>query len=290
MYKYNNDVKKCLNNMIDASNNLADTSKDFYERNTMKFFNEYMSLPENKNRPLNAITYFDINSYLEAVPCKNTHKVNIYNSLKKFFEFTYKANITPDIITKANRPNFEKKQIKIISEDDYILLKEFVTNKENNLMERIVLGLFLFTGLSRRYIANMTSSQFVFENGIYKLSIIKSNEKTKKHQYFILPIKTELQLIINEYMLQMNEKDKKIITIDENHLSSYISSLTEKITNRKYTPTDFSNTFICNCLKEGNRVWEISHLVLESVSSIAKLLNEGSEELFLRQTITLNSF
>lgn len=38
------------------------------------------------------------------------------------------------------------------------------------------------------------------------------------------------------------------------------------------------------------QMWEVSNLVLESVSNVAKKIDEDSEELFRRQTIILNSF
>lgn len=68
MYKYYSDVEELFNIVLNLSAKLQDKSKAFYEQNGMKFFKEYMSLQENENRPLNAITYFDINSYLEALP------------------------------------------------------------------------------------------------------------------------------------------------------------------------------------------------------------------------------
>lgn len=290
MYSYYDDVVRTFDTILGASEKLKDKSKQFYEQNGMKFFKEYMALPENENRPINAITYFDINSYLEALPYSNGHKVNVYNSLKKFFEYTYQVGLTPDIMSKVIKPDVEKKKVKLIKEEDYYLLKDFIISRENDIKDRLILGLFLFTGLSRQYIANMRNSQFIFENGVYKLSIIKSKDAGEKQQYVILPLKTELQLVINEYMLQCGSTDENIVHIEENYLSSYVSILTAKITTRKYTPTVFSNTFIVKALKEGNRIWEISGLVLESVGNVAKLLDEDSEELFLRQTMILNSF
>lgn len=290
MYKYYDDVMKIFNIVLASAENLKDKSKEFYERKGMKFFNEYMSLPQHEDRPLNTITYFDINSYIEALPFSSRHKVNVYNSLKKFFEYTYKEGITPDVMTKVNKPDVEKKKIKLVEDEDFQLLKEFVTSNENDIRDRLILGLFMFTGLSRQYIANMKSSQFVFENGVYKLSIIKSNRGGERQQYVVLPIKIELQLVINEYMLQLKSAEEKIVHIGEDYLSDYVSTLAEKITTHRYTPTVFSNTFVVKALKEGNRVWEISGLVLESVGNVAKLLDEDREEVFLRQTMILNSF
>ena len=41
-------------------------------------------------------------------------------------------------------------------------------------------------------------------------------------------------------------------------------------------------------LEEGNRIWEVSNLVLESVGHIAKLIDEDPEKLFLQQSIILS--
>lgn len=288
MYKYYDNVVEIFN-VILSSDKLADNSKTFYEQNGTKFFKEYMSFPENESKPLNAITYFDINSYIDALPCSKGHKLNIYNSLKKFFDYTYRNGITPDIMSKVDKPDVEKKNIEVISDGDYELLRDYIVNSENNIRNKLILGLFLFTGLSRKYIANMKSTQFVFEKGIYKLSLIKTDGRGEEPQYIVLPLKTELQLVINEYMLQL-EKEEKIVHIDENYLSDYVATLAKRITTNRYTPTVFSNTFIVKALKEGNRVWEISGLVLETVGNVAKLLDEDSEAVFLRQTMILSSF
>jgi|GEM_PF-1020025 len=291
MYKYWEEVTQILNEVLGNPDEIQDSSRSFYERNCLKFFREYMSLMENENRPLNAITYYDINTYLSALPFTNSHKVNLYNSLKKFFDYTYKKQITPDIMSKVIKLDVKRKKNRVIKDEDLFKIKEFVVNSENDLNDRLIMGLFLFTGLSRKYIANMKTSQIIFENGIYKLTIIKKVKKGRNVKYVIIPIKMELQLVINEYLLGLNEDktDQKITNLDENYLSSYVSNLAYKITGSKYPPTIFSNTFIINALKDGNRVWEVSNLVLESVGNIAKLIDESGEELFRRQTMILNS-
>lgn len=136
-------------------------------------------------------------------------------------------------MSKVVKPDIKQKKRQIISDEDYYKLKDFIVNNENSINERLTLGLFLFTGLSKQYIANMRNSQILFENGIFKLSFIKTGKNGNKI---------------------------------------------------------YSNTFITKALKDGNSIWEVSNLVLESVSNVAKKIDEDSEELFRRQTIILNSF
>lgn len=292
MYQYYEDVKNIFDEILNKLDSIQDSSKSFYERHGLKFFKEYMSLIENEKRPLNAITYFDINTYLHALPFSDDHKANVYNSLKKFFDFTYSTGKTPDTMSKVVKPDIKPKKRRVISEDDYFKIKDFIVNNENSMNERLTLGLFLFTGLSRQYIANMRNSQIIFENGIYKLSFIKTGKKGETEKYVIIPIKIELQLVINEYFLGVNESkmNERVLHIEENYTSTYVSSLSEKITGKKYSPTVFSNTFIKKALKDGNNVLEVSGLILESVSNVAKIIDDDSEELFRRQTVILNSF
>lgn len=151
--------------------------------------------------PLNAITYFDINTYLDALRFSDNHKA---------------------------------KKRQIISDEDYYKLKDFIVNNENSINERLTLGLFLFTGLSKQYIANMRNSQILFKNGIFKLSFIKTGKNGNIPKYVFIPIKVELQLVINEYFLRINDSqmNERVLHVEESYLSSYVSSLSEKITEK----------------------------------------------------------
>lgn len=186
------------------------------------------------------------------------------------------------------KPEIKKKNAKIIPESDYQLLKNFVLDEQYDIRERLVLGLFMFTGLQRQYIAKMKISQFIFENGVYKLSIIKNPENEMRKKYYKLPLKVELQLIISQYLRLFENSEEKIVSVDENSLSSYISNITKKITSKSYSPKVFARTFVVKALEEGNRIWEVSNLVLESVGHIAKLIDEDPEKLFLQQSIILS--
>ena len=288
MYSYYKEVEKMVKSICEQDKTIKEKSRAFYIRHALKFFKEYMSLPENENKPINAITYYDVNCYLDTLPYSDNHKANVYNSLKKIFKYTYKQGITGDIMNGVAKPEIKKKSAKIIPESDYQLLKNFVLDEQYDLRERLVLWLFMFTGLQRQYIAKMKISQFIFENRVYKLSIIKNPENEMRKKYYKLPLKVELQLIISQYLRLFENSEEKIVSVDENSLSSYISNITKKITSKSYSPKVFARTFVVKALEEGNRIWEVSNLVLESVGHIAKLIDEDPEKLFLQQSIILS--
>lgn len=285
MYKYIDEIQKITDKMIDAYGINTKKSAPFYERRINNFFENYMGLEENKSKPLDALTYYDIETYLNKLECSDAERVNIYNSLKRFFEYTYSQGQTKEIISQVVRPTYEKKPKEILSDDEYLKLKKFIVNRDERLKDRLVLGIFLFTGLSRKYIANLRNSDFKFEEGVYKLNVWKDEDEIQ------LPLKSELQLIINEYCLQLSDEEKfeKFIKMNENSISDYISRITNNILGKGCSPTILSNTFISKALSNGNYIFEVSNLTLEAVSTIATHVKEDSE-LINRQTSILNSF
>lgn len=283
MYLYSDDVETLLVDFA-KTYGIKGKSLTFYTSRINKFFSEYMGLPP-ANKPLNAITFFDINTYLANLNYSNAEKVNHYNSLKRFFEYTYLTNTTKEIMSQVIKPLYSKKPKKVLGMDEYIKLKKFIFCKSNNLNDRLILGLFLFTGLSRKYIASIRNNQFTYDDGVYKLIIWKGEEEIK------LPLKAELQLIIHEYCTNKTESQKmeNAVKMNEDYISKYIANLTKTISGKKYTPTILSNTFISMALKNGNYIWEVSKLTLESAFTIEQhVIN--IENLVNKQTAILNSF
>ncbi len=131
----------------------------------------------------------------------------------------------------------------------------------------------------------MRNSDFKFIDGVYKLIIWNEDKEIE------LPLKAELQLIINEYLLNLpsgSELDK-VVKMNENKVSTYIKEITKEKLSIKCTPTKLSNTFIAKALENGNYVYEVSKLVLESIATIEKhIVNNNNLE--KKQTSILNSF
>lgn len=285
MYKYLDEVQEITDKMIDAFGINIKKSAPFYRRRINNFFKNYMGLEENKFKPLDALTYYDIEIYIKKLECSDAEKVNIYNSLKRFFEYTYFEGKTKEIISQVTRPTYIKKPKEILSDDEYLKLKNFIVCRNEKLKDRLVLGIFLFTGLSRQYIANLRNNDFKFDEGVYKLNVWKNEEEIQ------LPLKSELQLIINEYCLQLEDENKfdKLLKINENSISDYVSRITKNIIGRGCTPTVLSNTFISKALSNGNYVFEVSNLTLESASTIVTHV-KIDKDLINKQTSILNSF
>ena len=284
MYVFMQSVEELIQELFQKLQ-LKEKSKAFYQIRVKKFFEEYMSKEENEKKPLNAITYFDINTYLKNLKNSDADRLNNYNALKRFFTFTYEKGITGDIVSQVTKPERVVKPKEILSEDEYMELTSYIANEKNDITERLIIGLFLYTGLSRKYIVALQNNHFVFERGLYFLSVWKDDEEVK------LPIKAELQLLIKEYCLSLS-KDKqfmKLIDLDENSVSTYVGNLVQKAIGKKCTPTVLSNTFIRKALSSGNYIWEVSKLTLESVSTIEQHVC-NSENLLHRQTSILNSF
>lgn len=282
MYAFITDVSELIDEMINV---FGINSVSFYKGRINNFFTDFMGNDINRNKPLDAITYFDIETYLKTLKCSDAEKLNVYNALKRFFEYTYLNGITKEIMSQVTKPVYIRKPKEILKEDEYLKLKNFIVSRENSLYDRLILGLFLFTGLSRKYIANLRNNDFKFENGVYELIIWKNNQEVR------LPIKPELQLIINEYCISLsdNERFNKVINIAENYLSECVSNLIKPIIGRRCSPTILSNTFISKALSSGNHIYEVSKLTLESITTIEKHVKDDIS-IKNKQTSILNSF
>ena len=106
-YKFISEVYELQDELFDIYR-FKDKSKKFYKGRIDNFFHNYMGLDFNKDKPLKAITYYDINIYLNGLVCADSERVNNYTALKRFFEYTYEKDKTTDIITNLNRPIYEK--------------------------------------------------------------------------------------------------------------------------------------------------------------------------------------
>ena len=246
MYKYIDQINRYINDMLTVNDIKSDA---FYKGRIESFFNQYVAL-DCKDKPLNAINYYDINSYLNSLNNADSEKVNIYNALKRFFYYTYTQGLTSEVVSQIEKPEYNRKPKEVLKDVDYKRLKDYIICKNNKkeIKKRLLLGLFLFTGLSRKYIANLKNCDFIFKEGVYRLRLWKDNQGEVE-----LPLKAELQLVINDYVrtLTENEKLDKLIKIDSNGVSSYVTGICEKNGVNKCNPTILSNTFILKALRIG---------------------------------------
>lgn len=283
MYNYLHDIHNLVDEILESYDKKG--TREFYQGNINKFFIEYMGLKQNANKPLNAITYFDVNTYLNGLKYSAADKLNHYRALKRFFSHTYNKGLTSDVMNQVTQPEYIKPPKQIVNEEHYELLSNFIFDRNSNIKERVTLGLFLFTGLSRQYIYQLRNKQFTYDKGVYYLRLWKEDDE------ITLPLKAELQILINEHLINLSDKElhNKVIERSEDYLSTYVSNLCEKACGERYTPTMLSSTFISKAIAYGNDIWEVSKLTLEKVSTIEDYIMD-SENLIHKQTAILNSF
>jgi len=130
--------------------------KKFYSYRIRKFFEEYLSQEEHVDRPLSAITEVEVNNFLKSMACKHNEKVNYYMALKLFFDFAAKKGVTQPFYIKVNKYKQERCGIEYIEENHVKKIVDYISGKSGQtalLENRLLLALFLYTGLGRKYIS-----------------------------------------------------------------------------------------------------------------------------------------
>lgn len=278
MYKYINEANQILNNYLETIPNEA--SKTFYKIRISKFFDDYMATDHNSTRPLNTINFHDINTYIKSLSYSKAQKLNYYNAFSGFFKFSYTTDkISTDVMKGVNKPEGSNKQIKYMDFKSIKELQRYIDNDNNAMEDRLMIGFFLYTGLSRKYIANLTHYQVSFGNRFVSL-FFELGEDT-----YCIPLNSKLSLMIRSYLssLDIINPYEKIFNIDENYVSKKLKILTRRITGHTFTPTDFSNTFIKEALKIDNDILSVSKLTMESVTTIMKHVSIQSNEVIDKQ-------
>ncbi|WGU96459.1 hypothetical protein QJQ58_09595 [Paenibacillus dendritiformis] len=150
----------------------------------------------------------------------------------------------------VNKPQVIFKGKKYIDNESINKLKVFVNETTEPFEDRLLVGLFLYSGLSRKYIANLTHYQISFGNRFIAL-FFEFGDITR-----CIPLNTNLATLIKSYFesLDIINPYEKIFKLDENYISEKIKILSKNITEKTYTPTDFSNTFIQHALLAGNDI------------------------------------
>lgn len=120
MYKYFSRVQELTKEMIAIYEIKAD---DFYKGRVNKFFKDYMGTLVKKEKPLNAITYFDIDTYLKSLKSSEAERLNHYNALKRFFEYTYLKGESKEVISQVVKPIYERKLKVVLNDEEYQKIK-----------------------------------------------------------------------------------------------------------------------------------------------------------------------
>lgn len=294
MYIQMHEVQEYIDLMISEYGINNRRTQDFYRRIINSFFESYMGQENNKNRPLKAITFFDVNTFLINLDCSDSYKSYQYYALKRYFNFTYLKGYTEEIMGKVEKPSVGKKSEKNAPLDDnsYEKLKQYILDENKPLRERLILGLFLFTGLSRKYIARLLLDDIEYEKGMYRLRVWK--EDKERIEEVKLPLKAELQLMIYKYVSQRVEqgavKSDKVFVLGEDYFSTLVKELGKEILgDSNLTITSLTKTFIRKVISYDGDIINVSKLILESVSTVAKGLNNDIDN-DNKMSILVNSF
>lgn len=244
-----------------------------------KFFNEFMDLPEHRDRKLMEITEKEIDDFLGSLPYKQNEKANYYRVLKKFFDFSYKLNYTRASFLNVKKVEQVKVPLTYISEEDFQNIKTYI-NGDDRIENRLLLALFLYTGLSRKYIHKMSFSQFSDDCTQYHIG----NED--------IPLKPELIRLLRIYKEEPIGREQHFFDIQEDTVSSNVRRLSEKACGKGYTPTEFSNTFIKKSLGEDKdkNIYAVSKLTHESLGTIEKHIKDLPNWLIDRQNVILKQW
>lgn len=256
----------------------------FYIPKINRFFESYMALNMNSSRPLDSITYHDINSYLCLENVVKDY-ANQYYGLKKFFDYTYRKNKTQDIMSKVIAPrSLCKIPSDYIPEEHIINMDRFIADSKEPILDRILIGLFLYTGLSRKYIWSIKNNDLYVDGDVVSIQFME--------QGVVIPIADKLSKILIEYKRQI----KVVSMFDQifafkrgEDVNPTLNKITKQITGVKYTPTIFSNTFIKKCLSVSNDIDSISKLVLENPVTIMKHVEIESEDTYHNQSCIVKS-
>lgn len=273
MYQYLNEVEQMINNYLCTIP--GEKSKSFYVTRLNRFFQVFMSQKHNTQRPYSTINFHDINTFIDELEFSEAEKLNYFYALNGFFKYIYQTNIiTTDVMKGVIKPILTKKKKHYIDETSIKAILKFLKSS-TSIEDRLLIGLFLYTGLSRKFIAPLTNYQISPGNQYYSIFFEFGSIETH------IPLKQELVILIKEYFdsLKVINPFQRVFKYDENYISEKVSMISKQVTGRAYTPTDYSNTFIRSALSLGNDVLTVSHLTMETVETIMNHVEINDEVL-----------
>lgn len=253
-----------------------------YSYRIRKFFEEYLSQEEHRNRSLWAITENEVNNFLQLLPYKHNEKVNYYRALKKFFDYNAKKGITQPFYIRVDKLVQERIRTEYITEEHVGKICKYIDDRRNPLENRFTLALLLYTGLGRKYLSDLTFEQI--SDDMKRLRL-----KGVKHE---IPIKEELQNLLTAYKIEYKlKRNERIFDVDETAVTYRAKSASKVACGKAYTPTHFSNTFIKKSLGEQDQwknIYTVSQMTNESLTTIAKHISVRPSWIFSEQEILLD--
>lgn len=265
------------------------TSIPIVQSRINNFFDEMSSDPR-YNRPLSDLTPSDVEKVLQKLQETKNLKPRTYNSYKNiissFFKFTYERKITVDIASKLRQVTEPVSIPSILSDEEQQKLESYISDLSSPILDRLLLGLFLFTGFKRQFVHKIKSSNFQLENGLYNLKMKKSKDEER-----IIPLCVKLQVLIQEYVtqIQMHKENEQVFNFASGEtLTVYVQQLTTNIIGHAEPPSTLANTFISNLLKSCYNPYLVARLTLvDKPELLDKYIKFSASEIYLQQVALL---
>lgn len=259
----------------------AESWKKFYKPKLECFFFKYKG-----GAPIESITSFNVDKFLNTFEPNSPRQLNYYNALNSFYSFAYEQTQNPymlQVMKDIVKPVVIRKVPKYICDEDILSLQKFVQNPQNKLYDRLLLGLILYTGLPRRYIFDLQNGNIKPDSNFrYAIWITDENGEHK------IPISKKLEGVVKEYdniTKDLSPYSKVFNYSQDTSISVRVTTLTKNITGHAYSPNVLGNTFIKMALTYNPDVYSIGRIALKSVSTIEKYLTLNIDsEIFDRQT------
>lgn len=280
MYKFFTDAERILNESLE---NVSGKSHYFYKKKVIQFFCEYMGKPDNQNKPLLEISYLDIQIFLDGLGYKTDTSgyENYYSALNKFFGFAHITYRTGEVMARVRKPERKRKKIEYIDSNNLKKMVCFVMDEEESLKDKVLLGLFLYTGLKRDYIEGLTFKDVDYEKRLILLDGENGIELTVP---IIDPLLKLIKLMCDG--LESNDHSRRIIMEKGSEINRRLETITKKVCGKQFNPQMFSYTFIKECLDKGLSVLSVSEIVDLLPSTVLKHLYKTDSENVIYQTLT----
>lgn len=257
--------------------------KKFYKPKLDCFFFQH-----EKGAPIESITSHSVKKYLDTFKPDSPKKLNYFNALNAFYAIAYEQTRTPNIMQDVERPIVIRKPKEYMIEDHVKVIQEFIENANNRLIDRLLLGLALYTGLPRRYIFDLQNGEIKLgDNARYFISIANEDGDHR------IPISQKLNEVIKIYLDETKDLSSHCKVFNYSQaptMSSRVSTITKKLTGKSYSMNIIGNTFIKIALTKNPDVYSISKISLKSITTIEQHLTQIIDvKLFERQTEIVDS-
>lgn len=239
---------------------------------------------DNSYNSIDEISQSDVKSFLRQlkIQYKRNTVASKFRALKRFCEYLYSIDITVNLYKNLDENDFlEDMQIVncelAISKEDIEKIYMFIDNPNNEIKDRLIMGLLLYQGLSKGEICLLRKSSLdLFDNYIYThTSKYEKGTGTKKVMV------DKVNNLFKQFICKYNPQNKAPLLGYKSKTSStfndHLHVLTDKIINQKLSPTDLRVVLIAKLIeKSPSKTLLITFFLNETAKNTMDRVNEYS--------------